>query len=69
MSIELAPGWYALGFADEAGADGYLYDTVAEYHGNGAWTNEDGDPLTRVWCPALQHYVAPGSADRYVRQA
>lgn len=66
ITDHMTPGWYALGFELDDGR--IIYDAVAEYHGVDRWTDEDGAPLVRVWCPALQHYVHPGNADAFERQ-
>jgi hypothetical protein len=63
---ELVPGWYAIGFEHDDGA--VRFDVLAQYHGDGYWTDDDGEEKDRLWDPIIQNWVAMDAADRYVKQ-
>ena len=61
------PGWYAIGFEN---IDGVVeYGQIYQYHGDGFWTNDDGEEVERLWDPVLQNWIAVDGADAYAVQS
>lgn len=59
------PGWYAIGFRDEA--DEVQWGPIYRFDGE-AWFDDDDEEVTSLWDPLLQEHVAMNAADGYVRQ-
>ena len=60
------PGWYAIGFENIDGA--IEWHQIHQYHGDGFWSDDDGNEVERIWDPVCQAYVAPDAADAYALQ-
>ena len=65
---ELTPGWYACAFGNNEGELQWGAAQILQYHGDGYWTDEDGNEKDRLFDPFLQTYVAMDAAEGYARQ-
>lgn len=66
---DLQPGWYAIGFVgDEGSSIDWNGAPIYQYLGEGAWMDDDGEPVEGFFDPVLQMTVTTDSADAYLRQ-